>query len=149
MKLIPPILLKRLIVFPILLFSSMSLHCSCKKAFLSLLHVLWNSALSWIYFSFSPLPLAYRLFSAICRDSSDNHFAFLHFFFGGWFWSPLAQRVKHLPAVRETRVRSLDQEDPPKKEMATHSNILVQEIPWTAEEPGGLQSMWSQELDMT
>ena len=45
--------------------------------------------------------------------------------------------------MQETLVRSLDQEDPLEKEMATHSSILAWEIPWT-EEPGGLQSMGSQ-----
>ena len=48
-----------------------------------------------------------------------------------------AQMVKNLPAVRETQVSSLGQEDPLKKEMATHSSILALRIPW-AEEPGGL-----------
>ena len=43
----------------------------------------WNSAFKWVYLSFSPLPLASLLFSAICSASSDNHFAFLHFFFFG------------------------------------------------------------------
>ena len=56
--------------------------------------------------------------------------------------------VKNLPAMQETRVRSLGQEDLLEKEMATHSKILAWEIPWT-EEPGGLQSMGSQELDAT
>jgi len=51
-----------------------------RKAFLFLLAILWNSAFKWVYVSFSPLPLA-SLFSAICKASSDNHFAFLHFFF--------------------------------------------------------------------
>ena len=51
---------------------------------------------------------------------------------------PVAQTVKHLPTMRETRVRSLGQEDPPpEKEMATHSSILAWNIPWT-EEPGRL-----------
>ena len=50
--------------------------------------------------------------------------------------------------MQETWVRFLGQEDPLEKEMATHSSILVWEIPWT-EEPGGLQSMGLQELDMT
>ena len=49
----------------------------------------------------------------------------------------VAQMVKSLPAIRETRVLSLGQEDPLEKEMATHSNILAWEIPWT-EEPGEL-----------
>ena len=48
--------------------------------------------------------------------------------------------VKNLPAVLETWVQSLGQEDPLEKEMATHSSILAWTIPW-AEEPGGLQSM--------
>ena len=51
----------------------------------------------------------------------------------------LAQRVKHLPAKQETWVRSLGQEDPLEKEMATHSSILAWRVPWM-EEPGGLQS---------
>ena len=57
--------------------------------------------------------------------------------------SLVAQRLKHLPAMRETWVRPLGREDPLKKEMATHSGILAWEILW-AEEPGGLQSMESQ-----
>ena len=57
----------------------------------------------------------------------------------------MAQRLKHLPAVRETQVRSLGWEDPLEKEMATHSSILAWEIPWM-EEPGGLQSTGSQRV---
>ena len=56
----------------------------------------------------------------------------------------VAQMVKCLPAMRETWVPSLDQEDPLEKGMATHSSIFACRIPGT-EEPGGLQSMWSQE----
>ena len=52
----------------------------------------------------------------------------------------MAQLVKHLPAMQETWVLSLGQEDLLKKEMATHSSILGWRIPWT-EESGGLQSM--------
>ena len=52
----------------------------------------------------------------------------------------MPQTVKNLPAVGETEVQSLGQEDPLEKEMATHSSILAWEIPWT-EEPGGLQTM--------
>ena len=56
-------------------------------------------------------------------------------------WASLvAQTVEHLPAVRETQVRTLSRDDPLEKEMATHSNILAWRIPWT-EESGGLQSM--------
>ena len=53
--------------------------------------------------------------------------------------SLVAQRLKHLPPMQETRVQSLGREDPLEKEMATHSSILAWRIPWT-EEPGGLQS---------
>ena len=53
--------------------------------------------------------------------------------------SLVAQRVKHLPAMQETWVQSLGWEDPPEKEMATHSSILTWRIPWM-EEPGRLQS---------
>ena len=51
--------------------------------------------------------------------------------------------VKRLPTMRETQVRSLGQEGPLEKEMATHSSTLAWKIPWT-EERGGLQSMGSQ-----
>ena len=54
----------------------------------------------------------------------------------------MAQMVKNLPAMQETRVRSLE------KEMATHSSILAWEIPWM-EEPGRLQSMGSQKVGQT
>ena len=53
--------------------------------------------------------------------------------------------VKCLPTMQETRVQSLGLEDPLEKEMATHSSILALKIPWT-EEPGRLQSMWSQRV---
>ena len=59
--------------------------------------------------------------------------------------SLVAQRVKHLPVMRKTQVRSLSQEDPLEKEMPTHSSILAWRIPWT-EEPDGLQSMGSQRV---
>ena len=59
--------------------------------------------------------------------------------------SLVVQMVKNLPAVQETRVRFLSQEDPLEKETGTHSSILAWEIPWT-EELGGLQSMGLQRL---
>ena len=77
------IFLKRSLVFPILLFSSISLHWSLRKTFLSLLAILWNSAFRWEYLSFSPLLFISLLFSAIRKASSDNYFAFLYFFFLG------------------------------------------------------------------
>ena len=59
--------------------------------------------------------------------------------------SLVAQTVKRLPTMQETRVESLGWEDLLEKEMATHSSILALEIPWT-EEPGGLQSRGSQRV---
>ena len=59
--------------------------------------------------------------------------------------SLVAQRLKRLPAMRETWVRSLGREDPLEKEVATHSSILAWRIPWT-EEPGELQSTGSQRV---
>ena len=59
--------------------------------------------------------------------------------------SLVAEMVKRLPAMWETRVQSLGWEDPLQKEMATHSSTLAWKIPWT-EEPGRLQSMGSQRV---
>ena len=59
--------------------------------------------------------------------------------------SPVAQRLKRLPSMWETWVRSQGREDPLEKEMVTHSSILAWRIPWT-EEPGELQSMGSQKV---
>ena len=59
--------------------------------------------------------------------------------------SLMAQRLKRLPTMLETWVRSLGREDSLEKEMATHSSILAWRIPWT-EEPGGLQSMGLQRV---
>ena len=53
--------------------------------------------------------------------------------------------AKNPPAKQKARVRSLGQEEPLKKEMATHYSILAWKIPWT-EEPGGLQFMGSQRV---
>ena len=53
--------------------------------------------------------------------------------------------VKCLPAMRDTQIQSLGQEDPLEKEMATHSSTLAWKIPWT-EEPGRLQPMGSQRV---
>ena len=61
-------------------------------------------------------------------------------------WASLvAQRLRHLPAMRETWVQPLCREDPLEKELTTHSNILAWRIPWT-EKPGGLQSIGSQRV---
>ena len=57
----------------------------------------------------------------------------------------MVKKKKNLPAMQETRVQSLDWEDPLKKKIAGLSNLLAWEIPWT-EEPGGLQSVRSQRV---
>ena len=59
--------------------------------------------------------------------------------------SLVAQWVKRLPTMRETRVQSLGREDPLEKEMATHASTLAWKIPWI-EKPGRLQSMGSQRV---
>ena len=64
-------------------------------------------------------------------------------------WTSLgAQTVKNLPGVQETWVRSQGREEPLEKGMAAHSRLLAWRMPWT-EEPGGLQTMGSQESDRT
>ena len=60
----------------------------------------------------------------------------------------MAQTVKNVPAMQETRVQSLSQEDPLEQGMANHSRILAWRFPWT-EEPSRLQSWGCQESDMT
>ena len=76
--LISLIFLNSSLVFPILLFSSNSLHWSPRKAFLSLLAILRKSTFKWVYLSFSPLLFPFLLLTAVCKASSDRHFAFLH-----------------------------------------------------------------------
>ena len=92
------IFLKRSLVFPILLFSSISLHWSLRKAFLSLLAILWNSEFKWGYIFFFPLLFSSLHFTAIFKSSSDNHFALLHYFSMGMvltpvFWTMLGNSI--------------------------------------------------------
>ena len=80
------IFLKRSLVFAILLFFSISLHCSLGKAFLSLLDIFWNSTFRWVFFSFSPLPLASLLYVTtyievmyrFCRIKLSKWYSNLH-----------------------------------------------------------------------
>ena len=83
------IFLKRSLVFPILCFP-LSLHWSLRKAFLSLLAILWNSTFRCLYLFFSPLLFTSLLFTAICKASPDSHFAFLHFFSMGMVLIPVS-----------------------------------------------------------
>ena len=102
-----------------------------------------------ITFSFSPTDL-----SVSCEfiNLSSNQIYFIDHNISK-FWEALycvcqglpSQTVKNLPAMQETWVQSLSQEDPLEKGMAAHSSILAWRIPWT-EEPGGLQSMRSQRV---
>ena len=76
-----PVFLKTSLVFRLLLFSSITKHCSLKKGFLSLLAILWNSTFNRMYLYFSSLLFTSLHSSAICKTSSDSHFTFLLFFF--------------------------------------------------------------------
>ena len=89
LPLVSLIFLKRSLVVPILLFSSISLHWSLRKDFASLPATLWNSAFKWVYLPFSPF-LFTSLLTAICEASSDSHFAFLHMFFLGMVLIPVS-----------------------------------------------------------
>jgi len=101
------VFLKRSLVFPILLFSSISLHWLLRKAFLSLLAILWNSTFKWVYLSFSPLLLDSLLFTAICKDSSDSHFDFLHFLFLGMVLIPVSCTVSQTSIHSSSRTLSI------------------------------------------
>ena len=90
LPLISLIFLKRSLVFPILLFSSISLHWLLRKVFLFLLAILWNSAFRCLYLSFSSLLFTSLLFTAICKASSDRHFAFFHFVSMGMVLIPVS-----------------------------------------------------------
>ena len=88
----------------------------------------------------------YRVVCTECGSVSTGPFEgsrrYLHYLHRAFL---VAQRLKCLPAMWESRVRSLGQEDPLEKEMATHSSILAWEISWM-EEPGGIQSMGLQRV---
>ena len=86
------IFLKRSLVFPILLLSSISLHWSLRKAFFSLFAVLWNSAFKWVYLSYSPFHFVSFLFSAFVRPPQATILPFWISFSWRWSWS--------LPAIQ-------------------------------------------------
>ena len=85
---------------------------------------------------------AQPLEAARVQGTSWTRPALLFFFFLSLNFTLVAQTVKRLPIMQETRVWSLGWEDTLEKAMATHSSTLAWKIPWT-EEPGGLQSMGS------
>ena len=74
------------------------------------------------------------------KESGTTERLSLHFHLSQFETSLVAQMVKNLPAMQETQFRSLGQEDPLEKGMATHSSILAWRFPWT-EERGGSQAM--------
>ena len=84
--------------------------------------------------------IPYMTHNIKARDNMCSHLLFLLFIFGGT--SLVAQMIKRLPTMQETRVPSLGQEDPLENEMATHSSTLAWKIPWT-EKCGRLQSTGS------
>ena len=107
----------------------------------------------WYYFI-----CIWELYSSLQGEYVFEFMLYFLFPFYLWCWSFIyfystsgskaslvAQTVKHLPTMWETRVRSLGQEDPLEKEMATHTSTLAWKIPWM-EEPDRLQSMGSQRV---
>ena len=87
---------------------------SLRKAFLSFLAILWNSAFRYLYLSFSPLLFASLFFTAICKASSGTYFAFLHFFFLGMVLLPISCRISWTsvhssPGTLSIRSRPLNQ----------------------------------------
>ena len=93
--LISPIFLTRSLVFPILMLSSISLHCSFKKAFLSLLVILGNSAFSWIHLSFLPCFSLLFFPQLFVTSPQTTTLPYCISFSLGWFWSlPLVQFYK-------------------------------------------------------
>ena len=103
------------------------------------LFCVWEDASVWTHWNYSCDSHLNYVEPAALADSSMSTDGF-----------PGDSVVKNPPAMQKMRlepwVQSLGQEDPLEKEMTTHSSILAWEIPWT-KEPGGLQSMGSQELN--
>ena len=82
-----PFFLKRPLVFPILLLSSISSHCSFRKAFLSLLALLWNSAFRWVYLFFSLCLLSVFFSQLFVKPPQTTILSSCISFSLGWFWS--------------------------------------------------------------
>ena len=131
--LVSPAFLKRYLVFHILLFSSISLHCLLKKAALPLLPILWKSAFSWVYLSLSLCLLL--LFSAIyVRPPQTTILPFCISFSSGCFWlPPSVQYYDPLSIVLQALCLPLIKRGPLEKEMANHFSILASKNPWTVE----------------
>ena len=95
-----PVILKRSLVFPILLFSSSSLHCSLKKAFFFLLAILWNSAFSWVYILFVLcLLVLYFSYLFVWPPQTTTLPAYISFSLGWFQLSPHVHCYKPLSIV--------------------------------------------------
>ena len=136
--------------FTLTYFLKVNVCCLVTKSCLTLL---WHHGLKWVAVSCSrgclpdpgiksvPLVLSGKFFTTESSGKPNGIYSF-------WYtlWASLvAQRVKHLTAMRETWVQSQGQADPLEKEMATHSSTFAWKIPLT-EVPGGPQSMGSQRV---
>ena len=91
--------LEEISIFSILLCSSISLHWSLRKAFLSLLAILWNSAFKWVYLSFSPLPLAFFFSQEFTRPPQTTILHFCIYYSWGLFWSLTPVQYHETPSV--------------------------------------------------
>ena len=124
---------------------TIGLNCSARKVRLkdklnSLGHKLgWDRSILWVFRHFFPVHFLYNVYIHKSYLISDIR---TKIYFKA---SLVAQTVKRLPTMQETRVRSLGCEVPLEKEITTHSSILAWKIPWMGE-PGRLQSMGSQRV---
>ena len=140
---------KTLTLFPVLYITlSLTLCPGVSASFNSLL--LRHTSPLWLPLMCSLYPWVHRVEKVAHNLQLNNNkslslfqFCYFHLFYLLDSPSLVAQRVKRLPTMQETRVQHLGWEDPLEKEMATHSSTLARKIPWT-EEPSRLQSMESQ-----
>ena len=103
--------LEKQLVFPFILFSFISQHCSLKKAFLALFTILCNSEFSSVYIFLYHFSFTFLLSSTICKVSSDNHLVFLHFIFFGivlvtYLCTVLQTSAHSSPGTLSTRQKS-------------------------------------------
>ena len=121
------IFLKTSLVFPILLFSSISLHWLSRKAFLSSLAILWNSAFKWVYLSFSLLPFTSLLFKAICKAPQIANLLFCIYFSWGWSCSPSPVQC-HEPLSIAHQTLCLSSPSPPAFSLSQYQGLFKRVI---------------------
>ena len=110
---------------------------SLRRAFLSLLTILWNSTFKWVYLSFSPLLFTSLLFTAICEAPQTAILLFYISFSWGWSWSLSPVQCHEPPSIV---YQALCLSNLSEMAMATHSSSLAWKIPWT-DEPGRLHAV--------